>query len=118
VLPIRASNVSAVCRGLRKLKPILANAEGRPWRAPDAVIAAVREAEARGDFDEILTQGDTVRLAQGVLAGVKAVLTGTTAGNKIEVLMPLFGGVKATARRKRASRGSEIASRFGTPFGR
>jgi transcription antitermination factor NusG len=55
----------------------------------------VKEAEARGDFDEILAQGDQIRLAQGVLAGVKAVLTSTAHNNRVEVLMPLFGGVKA-----------------------
>jgi hypothetical protein len=67
-----------MCRGLRKLRPILCDAEGRPWRASDRVIAAVREAEERGDFDEILAQGDKVQLAKGVLAGVKAVLIATT----------------------------------------
>jgi transcription antitermination factor NusG len=77
LLPVRDSTTSAVrvCRGLRKLKPILCDAEGRPWRASDRVIAAVREAEERGEFDEVLSQGDKVQLAKGVLAGVKAVLS-------------------------------------------
>jgi hypothetical protein len=62
------------------------------------VIDAVKEAEARGDFDEILSPGDKVQLARGVLAGVKAVLTTTARhdGGKVEILMPLFGGVRAT----------------------
>ena len=99
LLPVRDSTCSAVrmCRGLRKLKPILCDAEGRPWRASDRVIAAVREAEERGDFDEILTQGNRVQLAKGVLAGVAAVLTSTATNGRVEVLMPLFGGVRATA---------------------
>jgi hypothetical protein len=96
LLPLRDSGSPPVRigRGLHRLKPILADAEGRPWRAPDAVIAAVKEAEARGDFDEILYQGDKVQLAKGVLAGVAAVLT-DTARNGREVLVPLFGWVRA-----------------------
>jgi hypothetical protein len=37
LLPIRDSSGSAVrvCRGLRRIKPILSDAEGRVWRAPD-----------------------------------------------------------------------------------
>jgi hypothetical protein len=98
LLPLRDSSVPAVrvCRGLRKTKPILADDEGRPWRASEAVIMAVMRAEARGDFDDILAQGDKVQLAKGVLAGVAAVLTSTATNGKVEVLMPLFGGVKAT----------------------
>jgi hypothetical protein len=39
-----------VCRGFRKFKPVLSDAEGRLLARPDAVIAAVRAAEERGDF--------------------------------------------------------------------
>jgi hypothetical protein len=93
LLPIRDATGFAVrvCRGLRKFKPILSTAEGRPWRAPDDVIAAVREAEARGAFGQILTPGNKIQFAKGVLAGVAAVLTNTAR----EVLLPLFGGIRA-----------------------
>ena len=98
LLPIRDSDspVVRICRGLRKVKPILADSEGRLWRAPDAVIAAVREAEARGDFDEAVGPGDKVHLAKGVLTGVAAILIRNASGCRAEILMPLFGGVRAT----------------------
>jgi hypothetical protein len=59
------------------------------------VIAAVKEAEARGDFDEILLGGDKIQVTKGVLAGVQAVLTATATRGRIEVVMPLFGGARA-----------------------
>jgi hypothetical protein len=98
LLPIGDVKLPALrlCRGLRKLRPILSDAEGRPWRAPDAVIAAVRESEDRGDFDEILHKGDPVKLTQGVLAGVQAVLNETAKKGRVEVLLALFGGVRAS----------------------
>jgi hypothetical protein len=85
-----------VCRGVRKLKPILADAEGRPWRAAEALIDAVREAEAKGAFDEALQAGDKVRIANGVLTDVAAILVANHNGCRAEVLLPLFGGVRAT----------------------
>jgi hypothetical protein len=98
LLPLRDADALAVriCRGVRRAKPILCNAEGRPWRAPDLVIRAVMTAEVRGDFDEFLVQGDKVVLAKGVLAGVKAVLTGLPVCNRVEVLLPLFGGARTS----------------------
>jgi transcription antitermination factor NusG len=60
------------------------------------VIDAVRHVEAQGDFDEVLAKGDAVQVAKGVLAGVQAVLTSTATNGRVEVLMPLFGGVRAT----------------------
>jgi hypothetical protein len=94
--PISDAKHSAirVCRGVRKFKPILSDAEGRLWRASDKVSAAVREAEDSGAFDEILRQGDAVQVAKGVLAGVQAVLTATN--GRVEILMPLFGGARAS----------------------
>src|SRR5262245_4944451 len=99
LLPIRESSFSGLrlCRGLCKVRPILCTDDGRLWRAPDSVIAAGRESEERGDFDEVLAQGDRVRLVKGVLAGVAATLTSTARSGRVEVLMPLFGGVRATA---------------------
>jgi hypothetical protein len=98
LLPIGDLSFSAIrlCRGLRRLKPILADADGRSWRAPAEVIGAVKEAEARGDFDEILTPGNKVEVTKGALAGIKAVLTSNAGCGQVEILMPLFGGVRAT----------------------
>jgi transcription antitermination factor NusG len=97
LLPIRESSVPAVriCRGVRRIKPILADAEGRPWRCAETVIDAVREDEAAGAYDEHIIQGDTVKLANGVLKGVAAVLVRNGSNCRAEVLLPLFGGVKA-----------------------
>jgi hypothetical protein len=95
-MPIRDANapVVRVCRGLRRLQPILSDSEGRPWRAPDAVIMAVKEVEARGNFDD--APGDKVKLTTSVLTGIQAVLTSTQASGRVEVLLPLLGGVKAS----------------------
>jgi hypothetical protein len=57
---------------------------------------AVREVEARGEFDEIIAPGDRIKLTTAVLAGVQGVLTSTAASGRVEVLLVLFGGVKAT----------------------
>jgi len=42
LLPIRDADSPAirVCRGLRKIKPVLADGEGRPWRCPAVMIDA------------------------------------------------------------------------------
>jgi hypothetical protein len=97
LLPCREARHAAIriCRGVCKFKPILGDAEGRLWRAPDAVIAAVRESEDRGDFDEILAKGDQVRFTQGVLTSITGVLVSTGRnGCRAEVLAPLLGGSK------------------------
>jgi hypothetical protein len=60
------------------------------------VIDAVREAEAKGAFDEALQPGDKVRIANGVLTDVAATLIRNGNGCRAEVLLPLFGGVRAT----------------------
>jgi hypothetical protein len=98
LLPLRDAKpeVLRLCRGVRRIRPILSTSEGHLWRAPATVIDAVRESEDRGDFDEVLATGDPIKLAKGVLAGVQAVLTETACRGRVEILMPLFGGVKAS----------------------
>jgi transcription antitermination factor NusG len=98
LLPIRDADQPAIriCRGLRRIRPILSNAEGRPWRAPDAVIQAVREVEARGELDEVIQAGDKIRLTSAVLEGVQGVLTKSAVSGNVQVLLALFGGVKAS----------------------
>jgi hypothetical protein len=85
-----------MARGVTRYRPVLADNDGHPWRAPHDVIEAVREAERRGDFDEILHKGDAVTLHCGVLAMVQSILVQTNSPRLAELLMPLFGGARAT----------------------
>ena len=85
-----------LARGVCRYKTCLADDDGRPWRAPGKVIEGVREAEARGLYDEILHKGDQVTLAYGVLSTVRSVCSSDITTGMIELLMPLFGGTKAT----------------------
>jgi len=85
-----------LARGVCRYRPVLADDDGRPWRAPDKVINTIRDIERRGGFDEILHKGDSVTVAYGVLATVRSVLTSDTATRTVELLTPLFGGAKAT----------------------
>jgi len=87
-----------ITRGVTRFRPVLADENGRPWRAPQFVIEGIREAERRCEFDEILHKGDHVTLAFGVMATVRSVLTSSPATNVVELLTPLFGGTRATAK--------------------
>jgi hypothetical protein len=60
------------------------------------VIDAIREREAAGEFDEAVVVGDRVQVAKGALRGVQAVLTGNACSGRVEVLMLLFGGARAS----------------------
>ena len=84
-----------LARGVARYKPVLATEDGRPWRAPEKIIAAVKEAEAKGRFDEILHKGDQVTLAYGVLSSLTAVMENDGTNGMIEILLPLLGGAKA-----------------------
>jgi hypothetical protein len=104
LLPIGDAKHSAIrfCRGVRKFKPILSDAEGPVARPrPGHCGREVEDCEA---FDEVLRQGDAVQVAKGVLAGVQAVLTNTACNGRVDVLMPLFGRRQGhgAARRRRA----------------
>jgi len=98
LIPINDAHHTSVrlARGICRHKCVLADEEGRPWRAPGKTIDAVREAEAQGLYDEILHKGDHVTLAYGVLSAVKSVCSSDTTVGMIEILMPLFGGSRAT----------------------
>jgi hypothetical protein len=87
-----------LARGVTRHRPILADAAGRPWRAPEKVIDALRESEARGLFDQILHKNDSVTLAYGVLSCVRSVLTSEINADVVQLLTPLFGGCRATVR--------------------
>ena len=86
LLPIGEADHRAVrhCRGLRKVRPILGDD-----------LDGLMLAEHSGQFDEVIVVGDKVKLASGVLASVAARMSGSP-GIKVELLLPLFGGVKAT----------------------
>jgi len=98
LVPYKDAHHPAVrlARGICRHKCVLADNDGRPWRAPAKVIDGVREAEARGLYDEILHKGDQVTLAYGVLSTVRSVCSSDITTGMIELLMPLFGGAKAT----------------------
>ena len=85
-----------LARGVCRYKYVLSDDDGRPWRAPNKVIEGVKEAERLGVYDEILHKGDQVTLAYGVLSAVRSVMSSDTTTGVIELLMPLFGGAKAT----------------------
>jgi transcription antitermination factor NusG len=85
-----------LARGITRYKCVLASEDGRPWRAPHHVIEAVQEAERTGRFDEILHKGDHVKLVSGVLSTVRSVMSSDTPAGTIQLLMPLFGGARAT----------------------
>jgi hypothetical protein len=96
LLPYPQAHLPAVrlCRGVLRARPILCNGEGHLWRAPGSVIDDIRAREAAGAFDEVVAVGDKVQVAKGALR-VEAVLTEIGDG-RLSVLLPLFGGVKAT----------------------
>jgi len=86
--------VVRMAQGINRFKPLLADDDGRPWRAPGPVIEALQLAEQRGDFDEILHKGDNVTLKYGVLATVRSILTTDSNSTMVNILTPLFGGAR------------------------
>jgi len=85
-----------LARGICRHNTLLADENGRPWRAPCKAIEAVKQAEINGLFDEILHKGDAVTFSYGVLATLRSVLASDadTAG-MVNVITPLFGGARA-----------------------
>jgi len=98
LIPINDAHHASIrlARGICRYRPLLADDEGRPWRAPQKTIEAVKTAEQQGLFDEILHKGDHVTLAYGVLSTVQSVMSSDTTVGMIELLMPLFNGCRAT----------------------
>ena len=95
LLPIGDADPGTIrmTRGLRKLRPMLAAENGAVWRAPDRVIKEIQQAECRGEFDEILIEGASVRLTGTPLAGVIAILERSHA-HTVELFTPLLGGAR------------------------
>jgi hypothetical protein len=88
----RNGNIHA-CQGLRKYRPILADAEGHPWRIPEHIITVLKNAETSGYFDDVLAKGDKMRITSGVLANIPAFLE-KSSHNSVELLTPLLGGAR------------------------
>jgi hypothetical protein len=98
LIPINDAHHPSIrlARGICRYRHVLSDEDGRPWRAPSKTIEAVREAESQGRFDEILHKGDHVTLVYGVLSTVQSVCSSDITTGMIEILMPLFGGSRAT----------------------
>lgn len=92
-----------VCRGLSRVRPLLCDSDGRPWRAADHVVLAIKSAEQNGDFDENLMKGDKVKITDGILANIDAFLEKSDE-NTAELLTPLFGGASVKVARDRVAR--------------
>ena len=95
------------CRGLAGHQFLLASVEGRVWEAPGPVISELARAENEGRFDEVPpVLGDSVRLnGNGALSAMDLLvscLDTTTA----QLLTPLFGGARATAKTTDLARAS------------
>jgi hypothetical protein len=86
-------------RGLPGRKYLLSSSEGTIWTASAECIFQIAKLENEGAFDVIdVLPGARVRL-KGKSSLSNLDLLVTTAGEKMaELLSPLFGGVRATAR--------------------
>jgi hypothetical protein len=95
-IPINQAYAPAIrlVPSINRHKPVLSSNDGRIWVAPGPIIDAVREAEERGDYDEILKKGNRVTFAAGVLACIQSLLP----DGRVELLTPLFGNCRATTR--------------------
>ncbi|MGE3149126.1 MAG: transcription termination/antitermination protein NusG [Pseudorhodoplanes sp.] len=67
-----------------------------PLQVPDAQIAALRRKEAAGAFDytkagATFTPGDAVRVAQGALTGLEAIVHATPPNKRVELLLDMLG---------------------------
>ena len=67
-----------------------------PLQVPNAQIEALRRKEAAGDFDytnpaSAFHVGEAVRVAQGALAGLNAIVHATPPNKRVELLLDLLG---------------------------
>ena len=113
LLPIADTGSPSIymARGVLKTKPVLRDENGKPWRCPEKVVEAIREGELKGEFDEILSKGDMVRVAGSILERVSAIITtmggsgnNVSRSSVVELLVPLLGGVRARVSSSRVSR--------------
>jgi hypothetical protein len=87
------------CRGLQGHKFLLSSADGSIWTASAETIHEIARLENEGAFDALeIVRGERVRLkTQGPLSSLD-LLVATAGDAMVELLAPLFGGVKASAR--------------------
>lgn len=109
LLPIQdiQPQVLFLCRGLKKIKPVLSDQDGRPWRAPNIAIKSIRTAEQSGEFDVTLQKGDKIQINEGILEGIQALLE-KTSNNTVELFAPLLGGARVKMASSTISKASEI----------
>ncbi len=81
------------CRGLRKGKRILADADGVLWKVPEATILQMREAEFGGLFDESLKIGDKVQINVPNLELIEAFVENSD-HRLLTLMTPLLGGAR------------------------
>lgn len=92
-----------LAKGLSRPSPVLSSGDGNPWRAPEHVIVALKEAEASGAFDDVLKNGDKIRINHSVLANLTAFVEDSTTKD-LHVLTPLLGGARARVARARVTK--------------
>ena len=73
-----------------------ADAQWIPLQVPNAQIEALRRKEAAGDFDytnpaSAFHVGEAVRVAQGALVGLSAIVHATPPNKRVELLLDLLG---------------------------
>ena len=87
------------CRGLAGPRFLVASADGRVWEAPGSVIFEIARAENEGRFDEVPPAlGDRVRLKGSGALSTMDLLVSCLDTTTAQLLTPLFGGVRATAK--------------------
>ena len=86
-------------RGLCGHRPLLCSAEGVVWVAPAEAVHTIAVLENEGAYDQIAPGlGDRVRLKTSGPLSVMELLVQRADVRLVEMLSPLFGGVKASAR--------------------
>ena len=87
------------CRGLPGHKYLLSSAEGSIWTVSADVIQEIARLEREGAFDAFdVVPGERVRLKGASPVSTMDMFVATAGEKLTELLSPLFGGVKATAK--------------------
>jgi hypothetical protein len=86
-------------RGLAGHKYFLSSAEGVLWVAPAAAVHLIETLENEGAYDQLdVGLGDKVRLKANGPLSVMDLLVQRADAKLVEMLSPLFGGARVTAR--------------------
>src|SRR5262245_34803572 len=80
-------------RSARVRMTLLASPSGTPWRAADAEIRRLIEAEHNGAFDEGFAPGQDVMVGR-----ITAVISRTLSAQTLELFTPLLGGARAVVK--------------------